>query len=170
MRTAGTRLPGPDRLWKPWLSDAGDVYVWSLFCQNVTQVSVLVLKTTFTGFFEALSSTAYGLNFWHFNNFHFALLINETKANKACEARRLHRQCYLKALLFLLRSEHHDHLAAFDLRWEGFDHCRSCKSSFTRLSTSIPICWCAISRPRKRSVILALSPSSRKRIRLRSFT
>lgn len=34
----------------------------------------------------------------------------------------------------------------------------SCKSSFTRLSTSIPICWCAISRPRKRSVILALSP------------
>ncbi|KAF0778516.1 50S ribosomal protein, partial [Salmonella enterica subsp. enterica serovar Worthington str. BCH-5715] len=27
---------------------------------------------------EALSSTAYGLNFWHFNNFHFALLINET--------------------------------------------------------------------------------------------
>lgn len=124
MRTAGTRLPGPDRLWKPWLSDAGDVYVWSLFGQNVTQVSVLVLKTTFTGFFEALSSTAYGLNFWHFNNFHFALLINETKANKACEARRLHRQCYLKALLFLLRSEHHDHLAAFDLRWEGFDHCQ----------------------------------------------
>ncbi len=85
---------------------------------------MLVLKTTFTGFFEALSSTAYGLNFWHFNNFHFALLINETKANKACEARRLHRQCYLKALLFLLRSEHHDHLAAFDLRWEGFDHCQ----------------------------------------------
>ncbi|ESD67004.1 hypothetical protein HMPREF1609_04840 [Escherichia coli 908541] len=33
------------------------------FGQNVTQVSVLVLKTTFTGFFEALSSTAYGLNF-----------------------------------------------------------------------------------------------------------
>ncbi len=65
-----------------------------------------------------------GINFWHFNNFHFALLINETKANKACEARRLHRQCYLKALLFLLRSEHHDHLAAFDLRWEGFDHCQ----------------------------------------------
>jgi len=40
----------------------------------MTQVSVLVLKATFTGFFEALSSTAYGLNFWHFNNFHFALL------------------------------------------------------------------------------------------------
>ncbi len=28
------------------------------------------------------------------------------------------------ALLFLLRSEHHDHLAAFDLRWEGFDYCQ----------------------------------------------
>lgn len=52
------------------------------------------------------------------------MLINETKANNACEAQRLHRQCYLKALLFLLRSEHHDHLAAFDLRWEGFDHCQ----------------------------------------------
>lgn len=169
MRTAGTRLPGPDRLWKPWLSDAGDVYVWSLFGQNVTQVSVLVLKTTFTGF-EALSSTAYGLNFWHFNNFHFALLINETKANNACEAQRLHRQCYLKALLFLLR-------ASTMIIWRpsifvGKDSttASSCKSSFTRLSTSIPICWCAISRPRKRSVILALSPSSRKRIRLRSFT
>jgi len=46
----------------------------SFLSQNVTQVSVLVLKTTFTGFFEALSSTAYGLNFWLFNNFHFALL------------------------------------------------------------------------------------------------
>ena len=45
----------------------------------------------------------------------------------------------------------------------------SLRSSRTRLSTSIPICWWAISRPRKRSVILALSPSSRKRIRLRSF-
>lgn len=56
MRTAGTRLPGPDRLWKPWLSDAGDVYVWSLFGQNVTQVSVLVLKTTFTGFLKRLAA------------------------------------------------------------------------------------------------------------------
>ena len=28
------------------------------------------------------------------------------------------------ALLFLLRSEHHDHLTAFDLRWEGFDYCQ----------------------------------------------
>ncbi|ABU77368.1 hypothetical protein ESA_02119 [Cronobacter sakazakii ATCC BAA-894] len=45
------------------------------FGQNMTQVSVLVLKTTFTGFFEALSSTAYGLNFWHLNYIHFALLI-----------------------------------------------------------------------------------------------
>jgi len=48
------------------------------FGQNMTQVCVLTLKSTTTGFFEALSSTAYGLNFWHFNNFHFALLINET--------------------------------------------------------------------------------------------
>ena len=31
----------------------------------------------------------------------------------------------------------------------------SLRSSRTRLSTSIPICWWAISRPRKRSVILA---------------
>ncbi|VDZ79253.1 Uncharacterised protein [Salmonella bongori] len=30
----------------------------------------------------------------------------------------------MKALLFLLRSKHHNHLAAFDLRWEGFDHCQ----------------------------------------------
>nr|VUD29207.1 Uncharacterised protein [Raoultella sp. NCTC 9187] len=36
----------------------------------------------------------------------------------------------MKALLFLLRSEHHDHLAAFDLRWEGFDHCQ-----FTQIVT-----------------------------------
>ena len=42
--------------------------------QNMTQVCVLTLKSTTTGFFEALSSTAYGLNFWHLNNFHFALL------------------------------------------------------------------------------------------------
>ena len=34
------------------------------------------------------------------------------------------------ALLFLLRSEHHDHLAAFDLRWEGFDYCQ-----FTQIVT-----------------------------------
>ncbi len=53
---------------------------------------------------------------------------------------------------------------------EGFDYCQFNQIVFTRLSTSIPICWWAISRLRKRSVILALSPSSRKRIRLRSFT
>ena len=36
----------------------------------------------------------------------------------------------MKALLFLLRSEHHDHLAAFDLRREGFDYCQ-----FTQIVT-----------------------------------
>ncbi len=46
--------------------------------------------------------------------------------------------------------------------WKDSTTASSCKSSFTRLSTSIPICWRAISRPRKRSVILALSPSSEK--------
>ena len=30
---------------------------------------------------------AYGLNFWHFNNFHFALLINRNKGESPCEPR-----------------------------------------------------------------------------------
>jgi hypothetical protein len=55
------------------LLDAGDVYAW-IFWSEYDAGCVLTLKTTFTGFFEALSSTAYGLNFWHLNNFHFALL------------------------------------------------------------------------------------------------
>ncbi len=171
MHTAGARLPGPDRLWKPWLSDAGDVYVWSLFWSEVTQVSVLVLKTTFTGFFEALSSTAYGLNFWHFNNFHFALLINETKANKACEARRLHRQCYLKALLFLLRQRAPSLSGpAFDLRWEGFDHCQFLQIVFHAIKhfhTDWPACHPTTVET---SVIFGFITLFEKRIRLRSFT
>ncbi len=83
MRTAGTRLPGPRSPLETMALGHLTFTFGRFFGQNVTQVSALVLKTTFTGFFEALSSTAYGLNFWHFNNFHFALLINETKANKA---------------------------------------------------------------------------------------
>ena len=46
----------------------------------------------------------------------------------------------------------------------------SAKSASTRLSNAKPISWWAISRPRKRRVILALSPSERKRVRLRSLT
>src|SRR5690606_7801018 len=46
----------------------------------------------------------------------------------------------------------------------------SARSPDTRCRSRRPISWCAISRPRKRSVTLALSPSVRKRVRLRSLT
>src|SRR5690606_10803842 len=43
----------------------------------------------------------------------------------------------------------------------------SASSSRMRFSNARPSSWCVISRPRKRSVILHLSPSSRKRLMLR---
>src|SRR6218665_3815658 len=43
----------------------------------------------------------------------------------------------------------------------------SANSSRMRLSNARPSSWCVISRPRKRSVILHLSPSARKRRMLR---
>ena len=46
----------------------------------------------------------------------------------------------------------------------------SAVSSLRRFRTSTPMSWCAISRPRKRIVTFTLLPSSRKRVRLRSFT
>ena len=69
----------------------------------------------------------------------------------------------------LSRRQHHHHLAAFHLRpllhlGEGLGVLRM------RLSSSMPRCWCAISRPRKRSVTLTLSPSSKKRRIARIFT
>src|SRR5579872_207738 len=44
------------------------------------------------------------------------------------------------------------------------------RSADTRARSLRPMSWCTISRPRNRRVTLALSPSVRKRIRLRSFT
>ncbi len=46
----------------------------SFFGQNMTQVSMLTLKTTISGLFEALSGAAYCLNFG-IEYIHFALLI-----------------------------------------------------------------------------------------------
>lgn len=57
MRTAGTRLLGPDAFGNHGFRTQVTFTFGRFFGQNVTQVSVLVLKTTFTGFFEALSST-----------------------------------------------------------------------------------------------------------------
>ena len=69
----------------------------------------------------------------------------------------------------LARRQHHHHLAAFE---PGSISTLAilAMSSLTRLSSLVPSSWCAISRPRKRSVILTLSPSSKKRCIERIFT
>src|SRR6185369_2485532 len=58
-------------------------------------------------------------------------------------------------------------------RPSSFGHCSTwptCdKSPSTRLRRFMPSSWCAISRPRKRSVTFVLSPSVRKRMRLRTL-
>src|SRR6185503_13152690 len=58
-------------------------------------------------------------------------------------------------------------------RPSSFGHCSTCpwaaRSASTRFSSAIPSSWCAISRPRNRNVTLVLSPSVRKRIRLRTL-
>src|SRR5262249_32147026 len=54
-------------------------------------------------------------------------------------------------------------------RPSSFGHCStvptSLRSASTRLSSCMPSSWCAISRPRKRSVTFVLSPSIRNRVR-----
>ena len=68
--------------------------------------------------------------------------------------------------LLLARRNHHDHLPAFELG-KLLDQDQIAQLVSNAVSKAIPISWCVISRPRKRSVILHLSPSARKRRMLR---
>ena len=84
---------------------------------------MLTLEAARSGLLEALCGATYSFNLWHFYKYPLRI-VNKMNQTGEKSAQREYAALLLESLLFLLRCEHHNHLAAFDLRREGFDHCQ----------------------------------------------